>query len=104
MALFHRDADDDAIANDARSTGDRAAVTAALANDRRGFARYRRFIHTRDALDYLAVRRDDIARFTDHDITLLQLGRGHLLLASILLTARGGFLARFAQTIRLRFA
>src|SRR6266478_3578299 len=54
-------------------------VAAALADDRGGFAGDRRFIDRGDALDDLAVARDQIARLDDHDIADLQLVGRHLL-------------------------
>ena len=70
--LSSRDTDDDAIAKHARAAGNRAAVAAALANHRRGFAGDRRFIHTGDSFDDIAVGRDDVARFADHEVAFLQ--------------------------------
>ena len=82
VTLFHRDADDDAVAEHARAAGDGAAVAAALANDRRGFAGDRGFIHAGDAFDDIAVGRNDVARFADDEVALLQFRRGHFLFAS----------------------
>ena len=72
LALFHRDADDDAVAQHARAAGDGAAVAAAFANDRRGFAGDGRFIDAGDSFDHVAVRGNDIARFADDEIAFLQ--------------------------------
>ena len=62
VAFFRRDADDDAVADDARAAGDGAAVAAALADDRRGFAGDGGFVHARDAFDDFAVGGDHIVR------------------------------------------
>ena len=53
-----RDANDDAVADHARAAGDGAAVAAALADDRRGFAGDGRFVHAGDAFDHVAVGRE----------------------------------------------
>ena len=63
VALFHRDADDDAVAEHARAAGDGAAVAAALADDRRGFAGDGGLVHAGDAFDHLAVGGDHVAGF-----------------------------------------
>ncbi len=68
------------VANDPRAAGDGAAVAAALADDRRGFAGDGGFIHAGDAFDHLAIGRDDVAGFADHQVALLQLrARGPVL-------------------------
>ena len=56
----------------ARAAGDGAAVAAALADDRRGFAGDRRFIDARDAFDDFAVGGNDVARFADDEIAFVQ--------------------------------
>ena len=51
------------------------AVAAALADHRRGFAGDRRLVDGGDALDDLAVGRDEVAGLDQHDVALVQLGR-----------------------------
>ena len=83
VSRFARDADEDAVAQDARPAGDRAAIAAALANDRRGFARDGRFIDARDAFDDLAVARNEIVRFADDDVAFPQIAGGDFLLIAV---------------------
>ena len=104
VAFFHRDANDDAVAQHARAAGDRAAVAAAFADDRRGFAGDRRFVHAGDAFDDIAVGGNDIARFANDEVALLQIRRGNFFFAAVAQAARHGVLARFAQAGGLRFA
>ena len=96
-AFFHRDADDDAIAQHARAAGDRAAVAAALANHGRGFAGDGRFIHAGDSFDDVAVGRNDVARFANDEIAFLQYRRGNFLFATVAQTPGHRFLSRPAQ-------
>ncbi len=56
------DAHDDAVGEHLGAAGDRRAVAAALADDRRGLAGDRRLVDRGDALDDLAVAGDDLAR------------------------------------------
>ena len=65
VALLRGDADDDPVARDARAAGDGAAVAAAFADDRRGLAGDRGLVDGRDALDDLAVGRDQLAGGAD---------------------------------------
>ena len=102
-ALFHRHANDDAIAQHACSASDRAAVAATLADDRRRFARDRGFIDARDSFNHVAVRRNDVAGFANHDVALLQHRRGNLLFVAILEQTRHRFFARPPQAGRLGF-
>ena len=97
VALFHRDANDNAVAQHARAAGDGAAVAAALANDRRRFAGDGGFIHAGDAFDDVAVGGNDVARFAHHEVALLQIGRRNFFFAAIAQAARHRVLARFAQ-------
>ena len=53
-----RDAHDEPVGEHARAAGDRAAVAAALADDRRALAGDRALVDRRDALDDLAVAGD----------------------------------------------
>ena len=54
---FGGDADDEPVGEDARAAGDRAAVAAALADDRRALAGDGALVDRGDALDDLAVAR-----------------------------------------------
>ena len=104
-ALLDRDADDNAIAEHARAAGDRAAVAAAFANDRRGFAGDGGFIHAGDAFDDFAIGRNDVAGFADHEVALLQrLARERFPRVHSRKPARHRFLARLAQAGGLRLA
>ena len=87
----------------ARAAGDRAAVAATLANDRRRFAGDRGFIDARDAFNHVAVRGNDVAGFADHEVAFLQDGRWNFYLAAILQATRHRFFARPPQAGRLRF-
>ena len=93
-ALFHRDANDDAVAEDARAAGDGAAVAAAFADDRRGFAGDGGFIHAGDAFDDIAVGRNHVARFADDEVALLQIRRGNFFFAPVAQAAGHRVLAR----------
>ena len=68
------DLDHDAVAQHARAAGDRAAVTAGLADDRRRLAGDRRLVDRRDALDDGAVAGDHLAGLDDHHVAAVQLG------------------------------
>ena len=57
----------------ARAAGDRAAVAAGLADDRRRLAGDRRLVDGGDALDHGAVAGDHLAGLDDHDVAALQL-------------------------------
>ena len=104
VALLHRDADDDAVADDARAAGDGAAVAAALANDGRRFASDGGFIHAGDAFDHFAVGGNHVTRFADDEVALLQIRCGNFFFASVPSASRHGVLACLAQTVRLGFA
>ena len=82
-AFLRRDANDDAVAQHPRAASDRAAVAAALANDGRGFAGDRCFIHAGDSFDDIAVRRNDVSRFADDEIAFLQYRCGNFLFAPV---------------------
>ena len=58
--------------SDPRAAGDRRAVAAALADDRRRFAGDRRFVDRGDALDHLAVARDHVAGLDQHEVAELE--------------------------------
>jgi hypothetical protein len=87
-------------------------VAAGFADDRRGFACYRRFIDRGDALDHLAIAGNDVAGFDEHDIANLEIERrdGHdhffqAALAGRVDQALGlGFAPGAAQRVGLRLA
>ena len=70
-ALRRGDAHLDPVRQHARAAGDRRAVAAAFADDRRGFAGDRRLVHRGDAFDHLAVAGDQVAGFHQHDVARL---------------------------------
>ena len=70
VAALDRDPDEDAVGEHLRAAGDRRAVTARLADDRRRLAGDRRLVDRGDAFDDLAVRRDDVACFAHDDVAL----------------------------------
>ena len=70
VALVHRHANDDAIAQHARAAGHGAAIAAALANHRGGFAGDRGFIHARDSFNDIAVRGNDVTGFANDECRL----------------------------------
>ena len=61
-----------AVGEDRGAAGDRAAVAAALADDRRALAGDGRLVDGGDALDDLAVAGNDLARLADDQIALAQ--------------------------------
>ena len=67
-----RDPDLDPVREHARATGHRRAIAAGFANDGCGLARDRRLVHRGDALDDLAVGRDELAGAHDDDVVLAQ--------------------------------
>ena len=69
------DAHADPVGQHLRAAGDRGAVAAGFADDRRRFAGDRRLVDRGHALDHLAVGGDDVAGFDQHDVADLQLGR-----------------------------
>ncbi len=75
-ALARGDAHHDPVGYDERAARHRRAVAARLADHGRGLARDGRFVHRGDALDHLAVGRDEIARLDQHDVARLELHRG----------------------------
>ena len=66
------DAHADPVGEHLRAAGDRRAVAAGFADDRRRFAGDRRLVDRGDALDDLAVGRDDVAGLDQHDVADLQ--------------------------------
>ena len=101
LAGLLRDLDHDAVREHARAAGDRAAVAAGLADDRRRLAGDRRLVDGGDALDHGAVAGDQLAGLDDDDVAAGQLGRG---LGAAVAQPRGGLLAHRAQRRRLRLA
>ena len=104
VALFHRDADDNAVAEDARAAGDGAAVAAAFADYRGGFARDGGFIHAGNAFHDIAVSRDHIAHLAHDEVALVQVRGRDLLLLTVAQASGHRILARFAQAGGLGFA
>ena len=96
----------DPVRQHLRAAGHRRAVAAGFADDRRGFARDRRFVDRGDAFDHLAVGRDDVAGLDKHDVADLEAGAGHHLTLAVStgqqLRLRLG--AGAPQRIRLRLA
>ena len=68
------DAHLDPVGEHLRAAGDRRAVAAAFADDRRGLAGDRRFVDRGDALDDLAVGRDEVAGLDQHDVAACAAG------------------------------
>ena len=77
VARIRGDADLDPVRQHARAAGDRRAIAARLADDRRRLAGDRRLVDRGDALDDLAVGRDELARLDHHDVVFAQRGGGH---------------------------
>ena len=77
-ALGRGDAHDNPVGDHHRATGHGRAVAARLPDDRRGLAGDGGFVHGGNALDDLAIRRDQIARLHKDDVAGLQLDRGDL--------------------------
>src|SRR4030095_9278113 len=88
VARFAGDSDDDAVANDARAAGDGAVIATAFANDGRGFTGDGALVNARDALDHVAIGRNDVAGFAPDEVALVQVGRRDALLALALKPAR----------------
>ena len=68
LARARGDAHDDLVGEHARAAGDRRAVAAGLADHRCRLAGDRRLVDAGDALDHLAVARDDLARGHDDHV------------------------------------
>ena len=69
------DAHHDPVGEHRRAAGDGGAVAARLADHRRGLAGDGRLVDRGDALDDLAVARDDVAGLDQHDVAGAQLER-----------------------------
>ena len=74
-ALRRRDLDPEPIRGDARAARDRRTVASRFTDNGRGFSGDGGFVNRGHALDYLAVARDVIAGFDQHDVARLELGR-----------------------------
>ena len=83
LARLLRDLDHEPVGEQLRAAGDGRAVAAGLADHRRRLAGDRRLVDRADALDDLAVGRDDLAGLDDDDVAALQLRRRHLLERSV---------------------
>ena len=70
------DLDDDPVGQDARAAGDARAVAAGLADHRGALAGDGRLVDRGDALDDLAVGRDDLPGLDDDEVAGAELGRG----------------------------
>ncbi len=70
-ALRRGDAHLDPVRQHARAAGDGGAVAAGFADHRRGFAGDRGFVDRGDALDHLAVARDQVAGLDQDDVARL---------------------------------
>ena len=91
------------------SAGDGRAVAAGLANDGRGFAGDRQFVDRGDPFDDVAVARDDLAGFDQHDIAQPKIERIHPFddaaeVFGIDVALGAGVAARAAQGVGLRLA
>ena len=98
LARLLRDLDHEPVREQPRAAGDGRAVAAGLADHRRRLAGDRRLVDRADALDDLAVGRDDLAGLDDHDVAALQLGGRHL--AAVL----GGAASVVVRVARSAFA
>ncbi len=94
----------DPVRDDGGAAGDRAAIAAALANDRRRFSGDGGLVHGRNAFNHLAVARDDFAGANQHYIAAAQFGGGNHALLAVLEEARMGFGARLTEIVGLRLA
>jgi hypothetical protein len=100
-----RNAHDDPVGNHGRAAGHAGAISARLANDRSGLAGDRRFVDERDALDHVAVPRNDLVLVNDDFVARAQIGRGYLLDRAVRpASKRGRRDPRPAQRFRLRLA
>ena len=82
LAGLGRDPHDDAVREHLGAAGDRGAVAAGLADDRRGLAGDGRLVHAGDALDDVAVAGDDLAGLDDDQVADAELRAGDLLLGA----------------------
>ena len=105
LAGFRGDQYVNAVGEHFGAAGHRAAVAAAFANHRRGFAGDGRFIDRGNAFDHLTVAGDNFPRRDAHHVAFAQLRGGQTLISSLIGDQVGrGLGAHPAQRIRLRFA
>ncbi len=95
------DLDDDAVREHLGAAGDRAAVAARFADDRRRLAGDRRLVDGCDAVDHRAVAGDQLTGLDDDDVAGLKLGGGH---GGAVLEGGGRLGAKRAQRVGLRLA
>ena len=67
------DANDDSVGNHRGATRHRRTIAAGFTDHRRGLTGHRGLVHRGNALDHLAVARNDVAGFAHHEITGLEL-------------------------------
>ena len=72
FAFAAGDAHDDPVRQHARAAGHRGEVAAGLAQHGRRLAGHGAFVHRGDAFDDLAVRRNDVVGFDEHQVALAQ--------------------------------
>ena len=101
---FGGDPDDDLVGEHARAAGDGGAVAARLADHRRRLAGDRRLVDVGDALDHLAVARDQLAGRDHDDVAAAQRGSGPPRSTRRPPAARDRLGARLAQRVGLRLA
>src|SRR5208282_6227675 len=91
-------------AENAGAASDGATVTAALTDDRGGFAGDGRFIHTGDAFHHVAIRRDEVAGLANDEIALLEVRGRDFVFMAVAQAPRDGVFAGFAGAFGLGFA
>ena len=95
----------DPVGNDRGPAGDAAAIAAALANDRCGFAGDSGLVDRRDALDDFAVAGNHVACRDHHDVAATELRGRHEFRLAVGDDQFGlGLGARLAQIVGLRLA
>jgi hypothetical protein len=103
-ALFHRYPNDNAVAQHTRAASYRAAIAAAFANHRSGFAGDGSFINAGDPFNHIAICGNHVAGLANDEVALLQDWCGHFFLTAIVEAARHRFLTSSSQTGGLRLA
>ncbi len=103
-AFLDGDTNDNAVAQHAGATRHRAPIAAAFANHRGRFASDGGFINTGDSLNDIAIGGNNVARFADDEVSLLQRRRGNFFLAPVDQAARNRFFPCSAQAGGLGFA
>ena len=100
-----RDLHDDAVGQHGRATGDGGAVAARLPDDRGRFSGDGRLVHRGDALDDVAVGRDDVARLAHDAVALAQRRGGDDVLGAVWIEPSGhGLGTHLAQRLSLCLA